>query len=689
MAEHETEKNEWTILLYMAGDNALAEHMVKALHDIDKLRLESFFNFFGGASPAGGSEEPKNADDLANEAFRQLPKFLEKVRLLAQFDPSGVGVPTQRFDVTAILRAMWEVKKAQQLRSRLAIQRSIFDFDFSGVSDSVREQIEKTRDSVRADHLWETNTGASETLARFIQWSFEAYPVSDHRMLILSGHGSGILHGSLMSDRQPGSAAGSDDGLTVPELKRALRDGLKGTGEVFDVIGMDACLMGMGELMVAVKDHAKYYVGAEGFEPLGGWPYRQLLETFLPFFGTATAEQVAHTIVDVYIDHYRPLTELTDWSVDQAVVRLRRDGKKTGTVEDVRLALENLAKELLPFFKEEKPTPQQKTVRDAVVLAHWRAQSYLDEEYVDLWDFCDQLTGELPKGNKLAVLHKKLNAVKTAVKNSAVSCHSGPAYQHSHGISIYFPWWGVAVDYSNLAKELSLGNWVSFLLQYVEKTRRESLPCGKGTGDKWAAHVNRLTNQLQALSEATKTLIRVLKALEEDPCGVREKLGKVPKNVVEAFKNSEVETRLQWLGEHEDTLSPEAARRFSRDLRLDLEKEVRRLQLDNPQISRAHTGIFIVDSDKALASGRPSRFTDVGGTRFTDVGGTRFTDVGGTRFTDVGGTRYGRSMGGSSMKNPPLEWERCPCHPPESLADLAKPEDDFGDAPAPGSGAVD
>lgn len=59
-----------------------------------------------------------------------------------------------------------------------------------------------------------------------------------------------------------------------------------------------------------------------------------------------------------------------------------------------------------------------------------------------------------------------------------ISCYSGPAFQHSHGLSIYFPWERSAVDnelkqYNDLEFAKTTG-WGVFLEKYLIKSQREA-----------------------------------------------------------------------------------------------------------------------------------------------------------------------------------------------------------------------
>ncbi len=94
-------------------------------------------------------------------------------------------------------------------------------------------------------------------------------------------------------------------------------------------------------------------------------------------------------------------------------------------------------------------------LRDLILLAHWKSQSYWQETYTDLYDFCWCLHnycvdhGDKAEGELLDLVRAIRNVCLdiTAVlderdEQSAIvaSVFAGPAYQYSHGLSVYFPW---------------------------------------------------------------------------------------------------------------------------------------------------------------------------------------------------------------------------------------------------------
>jgi hypothetical protein len=135
-----------------------------------------------------------------------------------------------------------------------------------------------------------------------------------------------------------------------------------------------------------------------------------------------------------------------------------------------------------------------------IQLAHLESQSYFNESYTDLYDFCLCLSKYCGADNlkALKAACEKVIGVLEPNKSRDIeerfdkivvhSTHFGSLYQHSHGLSIYFPWTKPLGD----AKGSALGrydkykftrqfkdplkddSWKSFLDLYLEKTKREA-----------------------------------------------------------------------------------------------------------------------------------------------------------------------------------------------------------------------
>mgnify|MGYP003376770644 CR=1 FL=1 len=135
--------------------------------------------------------------------------------------------------------------------------------------------------------LGELNMADGQTLSDFITWALVNYPARKHA-LILSDHGSGWPGG--FSDPAPGGqgrdklalAEEMDDNLWLMELDTALDAARQKTGlDKFELIGFDACLMGMLEVYTTLTPHARYAVASEEVEPALGWAYAGFLSQLI------------------------------------------------------------------------------------------------------------------------------------------------------------------------------------------------------------------------------------------------------------------------------------------------------------------------------------------------------------------------------------------------------------------------
>jgi hypothetical protein len=153
--------------------------------------------------------------------------------------------------------------------------------------------------------------------------------------------------------------------------------------------------------------------------------------------------------------------------------------------------MDRLAKALGDGLEQGK-NADDAAIRDAILLAHWEAQSYYDENFTDLYDFCFRLTKQkiAPRKPKTRAafteIVKACDAVMDVLQRGArrrdfgpiVRCaFCGPAYQYSHGLSVFFPWaepigsnmWDE--QYENYELNQRTG-WRNFLKTYFGETMR-------------------------------------------------------------------------------------------------------------------------------------------------------------------------------------------------------------------------
>jgi len=347
-------------------------------------------------------------------------------------------------------------------------------------------------------------------------------------MLILSGHGSGSTEDFLMKDDNP------VDSLSIPELDEALDVATKALGKAvgkkkderknIDILGMDCCFMSMVEVCYQIRNYVDHVVAAESLIPDFGWPYHRVLAEAerirnYPADPVIDAEVLARIIVTEYIKYYSDYDRTAGRSVDLAWVNV--GGNVNPEDPDSENIMVNLKNKISDLGNALSTSLDQPRLLDQILLAHWRAQTYKFDQFVDIKDFCDKIVeGFIPLGppnwepNKEwteeekiawtdeqtvsgAVLDKCEDAkIALAVCVKLSGC-SGFAYQHSYGLSIYLPWAYVMGSYKYEGPgvppppvdewkgfEFANGNsWVGFIEKYVDKTCREKRGAMKNEND--------------------------------------------------------------------------------------------------------------------------------------------------------------------------------------------------------------
>ncbi len=187
--------------------------------------------------------------------------------------------------------------------------------------------------------LGEQNMGDPLVLQDFVEWGVTNYP-AEHYALVIWNHGGGWRERirGLEADFRTARARGEpppeitravawddtdNDTLYMKEVQTAL-EGAKasirartGTAVKLDVVGYDACLMGMIEVAYAMRNVADYVVGSEDLEPFDGWPYDTILGA-LKLNPTMLGDDLAGVIVSEYADSYTGSTGITQSAVDLA-----------------------------------------------------------------------------------------------------------------------------------------------------------------------------------------------------------------------------------------------------------------------------------------------------------------------------------------------------------------------------------
>jgi hypothetical protein len=418
------EKKTWAILLYLSSDNSLSEEGVYALKELKKV----------------GTPE---------------------VSVFAQFDPVGRGNPTRRILIDS--------------------------------ADADGKIVEK---DIVAE-LGETNMSDPETLRRFLVAGVRQFPKTTNFMVVLDGHGGGINEGFFLRDEER-RLSEIPSSFPLMDLKDAVFDDDElirelGPDRKIDILGFDSCLMSMVEVCYEIHDCDKleYVVASEGFSLNAGWPYEKIVkrikDKYLEPLDLATSIVIEHA--KFYEDYH-----LGGLSTDLSVLKLKQIPNLRDRIGELADALiEKFENELKqsdrPDETETLPEKNRKfyynldgrKFQDAIILAHWAAQSYNGEQSIDLDDFCLLLQKRSPSferenaEGKPGPIYQYCQKVREAIGDAVVlTCDEGAAFQFSRGVSISFPWSGVNIppNYPTLRFSRDAPLWSKFINRYAEATQR-------------------------------------------------------------------------------------------------------------------------------------------------------------------------------------------------------------------------
>jgi len=239
------------------------------------------------------------------------------------------------------------------------------------------------------------------------------YPAKKY-LLVIWNHGGGFRSLNLSKDIAWDDTSGGDR-ITMSELEEALSAINAQIDEKIDIIGMDACFMAMTEVAYQIKDYADILVTSEETTPFDGWSYDTILGELVgnPLISST---QLAADIVDKYISSY------AYGNVTQSAIDLSYMDTLTSQLSNLALAIMS----------------DSLNSKSKYILASESSQYYKDPDFIDLYDFCNQL---LVYSNSFEVKNIASSIQQTLKYAVIKSGYSGGSLSGSKGLSIYFPWY--------------------------------------------------------------------------------------------------------------------------------------------------------------------------------------------------------------------------------------------------------
>jgi len=347
-------KTSWTIMLYIAADDTLANFAVESLKQLNK----------SASAPAG----PTDAASVVVAAHFAFPA-----------DPSISGAANGR-------------------GPNNTVHQYIFKADSSGSHDPTKVRTlpdpviisAKATSSAKpseAKNSDKVTISEKEALKDFLSEVYKDPQYNaEHYALILWGHGPELL-------LQPGASNSTDSSnsmyITPEELREVLTDKKPRNGAHLEIIGFDACCMSMLEMACELKGLADFMVASQEDVPDLSFPYDNLIALFrkcgnkaLPLLLNKGVEAYISTYQDCICDNNTGMKGVT-----LSVLDLRNSDTLKGAVSELAGALLDA--------KEDESLP------GVLIEARNTSQDYAGGLYVDLYDFCTKLSEQLEKLNGL------------------------------------------------------------------------------------------------------------------------------------------------------------------------------------------------------------------------------------------------------------------------------------------------
>ncbi len=142
--------------------------------------------------------------------------------------------------------------------------------------------------------LGEVDMGSPETLTWFVNYAIKNYP-AEYYLLDIWDHGGGY-RGVCWDDS-------SGNHLSPHDIEKALTEAERKLKTKIDIVGFDACLMGMIEVCYELKDVTNIVIGSEMLVPGYGWPYKTLTQ-YLSANPNVDPYALSKEIVTEYVTYY-------------------------------------------------------------------------------------------------------------------------------------------------------------------------------------------------------------------------------------------------------------------------------------------------------------------------------------------------------------------------------------------------
>ncbi|MCR5699533.1 MAG: hypothetical protein K6G52_07820 [Treponemataceae bacterium] len=269
----------------------------------------------------------------------------------------------------------------------------------------------------------EEDMGNIETLKKFIYWAREAYPYCSKQVLILWDHGAGIsstysytdsnsssVRNVCVDDETAGETDSFETTLYIDEIQQLLET-IYSEDDKLEMIGFDACYMGLYEVAYEFRNVAKYMAASPASET-GGWAYDYI---FAQSDTCSSGKNFAVNVVDGYYQKYHTYTAYAD----------NMTAFDLSYISTLKTEIDELADTLYTWIVEGNVNDRANTIRDGIksdavfMTASVTATSiYKYYPYYELGSMLDYFAGSTSSAQDFGTtVQTQVSAVKSVLQN--------------------------------------------------------------------------------------------------------------------------------------------------------------------------------------------------------------------------------------------------------------------------------
>ncbi|MBT4594260.1 hypothetical protein HOD08_00040 [bacterium] len=271
--------------------------------------------------------------------------------------------------------------------------------------------------------------------------------------------------------------------MTNKELDETLsivtKDVLK---KPIDVLGMDACFMGMLEVNYLVRPYAKYCVGSEELVIAYGLNYVELMKKLTK--ETLTPKELAQAIVTTYKEFYEDKTEFYTLSaIDLSKIDAVKESVD-GVVTEVKNLCETDESRIKNAMQNARVNSLEFSMPLYIDLCSFY-KNFLQQLSIDPTKFTPPPESKVPRARqrhlrsrdieakgieddeKFRILSQKISVSLSAVDSAVIANTGSKTFRDAKGLSVYFPKY--SIDRSYLRTEFAQkSQWPWFIAKNVE-----------------------------------------------------------------------------------------------------------------------------------------------------------------------------------------------------------------------------